>query len=280
MSMSNTVPFRLSVSIDELITAGRYAEAFRVAREEASRHPGDQRLLTTCADLYVLLNRQDQAVNVLKHVADVHAATGRPAKAVAALKKIERIGRSDPTMIVSIATRIGQRADPEATAPGVFALPDLEIESNEDVRVVEEAVIDQAVPSPLFNDFSREELVAFIAGLQLHVVDPGDIIVAQGDPGNSLFILTTGIVKAFVRVGEGRTVHVRTLHDGDFFGEISILRGGARTATITAATRCELLELDRPTLDSIVALHPQVGGIMRRFAEERLASDQSLDVRT
>jgi hypothetical protein len=279
--MSNTVPFRPSVSIDELIAVGRYADAFRLAREEAKLHPGDQRLLTTCADLYVLLNRQDQAVNLLRHVADMQAATGSPAKAVAALKKIERIGRSDPTMVVSIATRIGQRADPDArTAPGLFPLPDLEIESAPDVRVVEEAIIDQAVPSPLFDDFSREELVAFIAGLQLHVFDPGDIIVVQGEPGNSLFILTTGIVKAFVRVGTGRTVHVRTLNDGDFFGEISILRGGERTATVTAATRCELLELDRPALDSIVALHPKVGEIMRRFAEERLASDRTLDLRS
>ena len=266
-----------TAAIDKLIAAGQYAEAFQLARAEAARYPGDQRLLTTCADLFLRMEKKDRAVDVLKYVAEVQAASGSPAKAVVALKKIESIGRGDQEMVATIASRIGQRADPTAaTKPGLYPIPDLDVD-DEEIRVVEPSVVEDTIPTPLFEDFSRDELVAFISGLQLDVFDPGDIIVAQGDPGNSLFIVTTGILKAFVRVGAGRPAYVRTLHEGDFFGEISLLRGGARTATITAATRCELLELPRTALDSITRLHPRVGDIMRRFAEERLASDRSLE---
>jgi hypothetical protein len=282
---------RPSATVEELIGNKQYKEALRLAKEEARRRPGDHRLLTLCADIYVLLRKEERAVEVLKHVADFHAATGSPAKAVAVLKKIQRIGYDDATLYESIATRIKQeRAQETPLQYAHFALAeDEEFETtavmdivpgareSSEIRVVEDQVVDQAVPSPLFDDFSREELLAFMKGLQLQLFDPGDIIVAQGEPGHSLFILTTGIVKAFVRHRDHHHHHVRTLHDGDFFGEISILSGRPRTATITAATRCELLELDRTTLDSITAAHPHVKDVMQRFYDERVASDRSLD---
>jgi CRP-like cAMP-binding protein len=62
------------------------------------------------------------------------------------------------------------------------------------------------------------------------------------------------------------------MREGDFFGEISLLTGGPRTATVTAATRCELLELDRATLDEIARAHPRVLDVLRRFSEERAAA--------
>jgi len=268
-------------AIEDLIASKQYGEALRLANEEVKRHPGDHRLLNLAADIYLLLRKEDTAAHLLRHVANIHVSTGAPAKAVVALKKIQRIGRDDPTMYESIASRIEQeRSDVGYSPPPLDMGPltetvEIPVPLLSDMRVVEEKeVVDDAVPSPLFDDFSRVELLAFIKGLQLQVFDAGDIIVAEGDPGDSLFILTSGIVKAFVRDRDHRYRHVRTMHDGDFFGEISIFSGGRRSATITAATRCELLELDRPTLDTITAAHPRVREIMRRFYDERVASDR------
>jgi CRP-like cAMP-binding protein len=128
-----------------------------------------------------------------------------------------------------------------------------------------------APESPLFSDFSAEELAAVIGGLELIAYDPGDIIISQGEPGSSLFVLTSGVAKAFVRDERGRNTLARQMEEGSFFGEISILSGKPRTATVTAATRCELLELDRPRLDGITARHPRVLGVLRQFYEERIA---------
>ena len=127
--------------------------------------------------------------------------------------------------------------------------------------------------SPLFDDFDEAELLEVIRGLRLRSFDPGDVVVVAGDPGESLFVVASGTVKAFVPTREGHKL-VREMDEGQFFGEISILTGGERTATITAKTRCELLEMDRATLDDIAQRRPNVREVMNAFCRQRLADDR------
>jgi len=122
------------------------------------------------------------------------------------------------------------------------------------------------VDTPLFSGFSRDELVAVIKGLRLLTFEPGDIVLTEGDRGDSLYVITTGTVKTFVRdTTQGGQLLMRRLKDGDFFGEISVLSGKARSATVTAATHCEMLELDRATLDQITASYPHVRQVLEEF---------------
>ena len=122
------------------------------------------------------------------------------------------------------------------------------------------------VDTPLFSGFSRDELVAVIKGLRLLTFEPGDIVLTEGDRGDSLYVITTGTVKTFVRdTAQGGQLLMRRLKDGDFFGEISVLSGKARSATVTAATHCEMLELDRATLDQITASYPHVRQVLEEF---------------
>jgi hypothetical protein len=125
---------------------------------------------------------------------------------------------------------------------------------------------DAFVDSPLFSGFSRDELVAVIRGLELMTFEPGDIVITEGDAGDSLFVITEGRVKAFVRdAAQHRQMLMRELKEGDFFGEISILSGKPRSATVTAVTHCEMLELDRATLDEITARFPHVRQVLEEF---------------
>jgi hypothetical protein len=127
----------------------------------------------------------------------------------------------------------------------------------------------QIVVSPLFRDFSVDELVAVIQGLTLTTFEAGDIILSEGDPGDSLYMLTSGSVKVLRKDAKGKQVGVGVLTEGAFFGEGSILTGRPRTATVVARTRCEMLELDRATLDGIVETHPRVRDILEEFARTR-----------
>jgi hypothetical protein len=127
----------------------------------------------------------------------------------------------------------------------------------------------QIVVSPLFQAFSVDEMVAVIAGLKLLTFERGDVIIRQGQPGNSLYMLTSGKVRAFVK-RDGKNVPVADLSEGAFFGEGSILTGKPRSATVAALTSCELLELDRPTLDDIASRHPHVMDVLREFAARRI----------
>ena len=113
-------------------------------------------------------------------------------------------------------------------------------------------------------------MVAVIGGLKLLTLQRGDVVIRQGQPGNSLYMLTSGKVRAFVKK-EGKNAPVADLSEGAFFGEGSILTGKPRSATVAALTVCDLLELDRPTLDDIASRHPHVMDVLRDFAARRSA---------
>ncbi len=124
--------------------------------------------------------------------------------------------------------------------------------------------------SPLFADFSEDDLVAVIQGLELVSFVPGDILILEGDPGTSLFVITSGVVRAFVRQPDGKNKLAREMGEGSFFGEISVLSGKPRTATVTAKTPVEALILERTILDDICKTHPSVRTTLQKFAAERL----------
>ena len=75
----------------------------------------------------------------------------------------------------------------------------------------------------------------------------------EGDPGESMFIISTGEVRATVNK-DGQQLPVATLRDGDFFGEMAALSGELRTATVTAVKNTEILELSREHLRFISTL--------------------------
>lgn len=129
----------------------------------------------------------------------------------------------------------------------------------------------QIVISPLFKDFSVDEMVAVIQGLKLISFEQRQVILREGAPGDSMYMLTAGTAKAYVRDAQGKQKLVGELSEGAFFGEISILTGKPRTATVVAATRCEMLELDNTTLAAITRQHPHVRTVLEQFARERLA---------
>jgi hypothetical protein len=135
------------------------------------------------------------------------------------------------------------------------------------------------VQTPLFPDFSVDELVEVIRGLELRAYEPGEIVVTEGEAGSSLFVLTTGWVRTYVRDTNGASAAVRVLREGDFFGEVSLLEGSPRTATVTAAAHCELLEIDRLTLGRIAHKHPRVWSVVRDFSERRARSEAELAAR-
>jgi signal-transduction protein with cAMP-binding, CBS, and nucleotidyltransferase domain len=130
----------------------------------------------------------------------------------------------------------------------------------------------QIVVSPLFRDFAVDEMVAVIQGLRLLTFERGQAILREGQPGGSLYTLTSGRVRAFQKdPATGQQNQLGDLKEGAFFGEMSILTGQPRMASVVALTRCELLELDRSTLDGITKAHPHVWEVLREFAEKRAA---------
>jgi hypothetical protein len=132
------------------------------------------------------------------------------------------------------------------------------------------------VASPLFEGLSEDELLAQVAGLKLRMVEPGDLLLTEGEPGQSVYVVATGQAKVFVRnrIGQDRLLY--RLGEGAFFGEVAAISGRVRTASVTAATPCALLELELPVLEGITKAHPHAREVLETVYIER-ATDPAAD---
>ena len=115
----------------------------------------------------------------------------------------------------------------------------------------DEVAPDAAVPSqdarirhlqrvPLFSGFDETELRRVAELSRITEVASGTVVTQIGEPGDSFFLIIDGTVTVRTPVGAGSQ-----LQPGDFFGEMSLLDGEPRSATVMAATDVRLLIVDR-----------------------------------
>ena len=104
----------------------------------------------------------------------------------------------------------------------------------------------------------------------------GTTIFHREDPGSTLHVIRKGRVKLTLTSPEGREVTVGLLGPGDFFGELALLDGGPRSASVVALEAVETLTIDRgPFLDTLVS-HPEVSGALLAVLGERLRNTDEL----
>ncbi|MEO8431593.1 MAG: cyclic nucleotide-binding domain-containing protein [Acidobacteriota bacterium] len=121
---------------------------------------------------------------------------------------------------------------------------------------------------PLFSGVPREELVSVLRAVQPIRLAAGQSAVREGDAGDSLYLVVSGTLAATTGDGTGM-VEIGRLGAGDFFGEVSLLTGRPRTATVTAVTAAELLRLDRGTVASLRERHPEIDASLAEFHRRR-----------
>lgn len=120
---------------------------------------------------------------------------------------------------------------------------------------------------PLFQGFTKRHLQKIAASTDELTFAPGERIVEEGNLGETLFVMLAGQAKV---VRSRRTV--ATVVPGDFFGELSALDGGPRTATIVAETPVRVLRVFRHTLVAMIEEEPSLSlklldGIVRRIRQ-------------
>jgi CRP-like cAMP-binding protein len=103
-----------------------------------------------------------------------------------------------------------------------------------------------------FPDLSENEIEAIEEGAWTQSYKAGAMICRQGDPGETLFILTKGQVEISIQPDNESRVLVRRIEAPSYFGEMALLGQIYRSATVTAATDCETLKIDRESFISIV----------------------------
>jgi CRP/FNR family transcriptional regulator, cyclic AMP receptor protein len=129
---------------------------------------------------------------------------------------------------------------------------------------------------PFFKLLDSDERVELAAVLDEARIANGETLFKIGDPGDSLYIVRSGLVEMFVKDHTGEKIPLTTAGPGDLFGELSLLDNGPRAATAIALEDTELLVLDRGDLLLFLRRKPDAALDMMTVMGQRLRKSDEL----
>lgn len=133
-------------------------------------------------------------------------------------------------------------------------------------------------PDSIFSGLGPQDW-ADIAGrsVQLHFAK-GKELLAQGEPGDNLLILTEGSARVSMLTANGREIVLAYAEPGAVLGEIALLDGGERTASVIATSAGSALQLGRNALRDFVTSHPEFAwSLMCQLARRLRTADQTIE---
>ena len=128
--------------------------------------------------------------------------------------------------------------------------------------------VDALARVDVFRALDAEKIDKLARRLRHVVFGPGEVILRQGDPGDSLYVVRGGTV--VVQIGVlGASKEIARLGDGQFFGEMSLMTGESRTATVVAKTDVECYVVEKEAFGEIVQEKPELAGIISDILSRR-----------
>lgn len=127
---------------------------------------------------------------------------------------------------------------------------------------------------PCFEELEKEDLSSLTRKLTALSFLPGEIIVQEGDHGDSLFVIGRGQVDIVTKGEDGKEIFLAKLKAGQFFGEVALLHPQARTATVKASTPATLLELSSLSLAPILNDAPHLKDTLEEAYKQRVLNTQ------
>ena len=135
----------------------------------------------------------------------------------------------------------------------------------------------------LFSGLGHDELLALVRLTDTVTFSKGTKIIQAGEEGHCLYLLLSGTAVVQAPPPDGK-VELATLKIGDFFGEISLVDEGPRSADVMALEDCELLRVTRTTIGVLAGLQPAtavqiLSSIGRELVQRlRIANQKYLDL--
>jgi tetratricopeptide (TPR) repeat protein len=123
--------------------------------------------------------------------------------------------------------------------------------------------------SRFFAYFPKGALELLLSSTSVRTFDSEQVIVREGDEGTSFYLVEEGSVRAVTVDPAGHPLTLGRIGAGEFFGEVAVLTGKPRTATIVAETPVTLIEISRPELERIAQEFPEINDVLKRFYEQR-----------
>lgn len=118
---------------------------------------------------------------------------------------------------------------------------------------------DQLGQLPLFASIGRPARNAIANACEIQVAERGDVLVREDDIATrGFYLILEGTAKVVLTGSDGREAVLALLEEGDFFGEMSLLDGDPRSATVRAAADTRLMFLRRQNFMELLEKHPEI----------------------
>jgi CRP-like cAMP-binding protein len=126
---------------------------------------------------------------------------------------------------------------------------------------------------PLFSSVPPEQIDQIADLFKKETYQKDDIICSQGDPGDSMYVVRSGIVCVFKEVA-GQEIYVADLKRGGFFGEISLLSDAARNATIRVFLDTTVYCFTRENFELLIKRNKSIGLYLSRYYAKRMVLEE------
>lgn len=266
--------------LDQYLARRDYAAALSAIAEELKKHPENFNLLLRQAEILGMAGDRSHAIDVYRNLARHFAKQGRYTMAIAVTNKILRLDPSQTEAADELQALLAAQREEEARAksrllqaaktpappPGVTT-----------TRATPPETPPPAPPAPpsetealrFFSAFPRQALAELLGSTSVRSYTAGNAIVREGEYGDSLYLIVEGNVVVEGTDPRSRKVTLATLGPGDFFGEVAVLTGKPRTATVLAQGPVTVIEISKEVLTGIFQRHPEVLAVLEKSYQDR-----------
>ena len=226
---------------------GSYEKAIEELEKLSVIETNDPWVWNSLGECYANINEEKKAV---KNFTMAYKKFIRQNDMQSALSSLERVLSIDST-------------NKEAAEEKNNLLKKLSKEGNKQVREITKKI-------PIFSEIEETELKDILKIAKDLTFDDRSIIVKEGNKGDSIYFIISGIVSVYKRDKDGKDVLLDTLSDGDFFGEFGFFTGGKRQATVAASSTVELYEFGKQDVEDVAQRHPNVSKVLVEFYKKRV----------
>lgn len=227
------------------LSKGEWGRALDHFQKHCSQEPSDLRSRLKMAEVLERLGRKEEAVREYRKVAEAFAMEGFLLQAISVNKMILRINPS----LKDVNDRLAQLyAERYQEAKPFHPFPQI----------------------PLFSELQDQELQSLVSQVRVKTFRNEETICQDGDSGDSLMVISRGEVGIFKQTPKGKEVLIRSLNEGNFFGEFGFFTDHKRHATVKALTESEVFEISREGLNEIISAHPRIHEALYNLYKHRV----------
>lgn len=274
----------------QLYRNGDLLAALRVYDAIVSAAPFHYDSRLRVADCLAAAERMDIAAPVYRQVGWYALRAGHPLTAVVVARVLEAAGQEADDLMAALVVQYGSESELVGKMAARIAPPDDDTEvAVPDLNTAAppdfpEAAAHRAAhcldefngypqfvhPVALLSSLSEAAFRRVLKTVVVRRLPAGELVLREGDPGESFFFLVTGELLVFDHDEQGARRELATLGEGAIFGEMALLSAQPRTASVEATTDADLLELTRSSLAALADELAQVADALHKFTRDRL----------